>query len=286
MLLRVLLLLLVASVLGCNNKGATMRTEFRKAIFLHHSTGANIYGLSGSSVTVPACIKKFNDDHGFSSKNQVRMDQIGWPTAEMGWNNEWYRWKSILDGNDKIKRYGLKKLLAPNINVSAEWNKILKNYPIVVIKSCFPSSAIVNEGSDKDLSNLSIKSIYNYKYIWRNIMRNFAMHPDNFFVIWTNTPLAKASTTPEQALLSNAFCKWAKDTLATGLDQEFGPFPENVYVFDFFHYLTSGGILKEDFAISHSDSHPNNTAAEYVAPRLVKEVFNAALNYESKHSKQ
>ena len=107
-------------------------------------------------------------------------------------------------------------------------------------------------------------------------------HPDNFFVIWTNAPLEFYSTNTSEALLSKQFCAWAKDTLAQGLDPEFGAFPPNVYVFDFFHKLTgSNGIMLEMYAASHGDSHPNSAATQLVAPQFVQEIFNAAIAYEA-----
>jgi hypothetical protein len=130
-----------------------------------------------------------------------------------------------------------------------------------------------------------MKTIYNYKWHWRNIIRKMELHPENFFVIWTNAPLAAGQTDDNSALLSDSFCRWAKDTLAKGLDAEYGTFPVNVYVFDFFHKLVgSDGKLPLKYALSNDDSHPNSDATALVAPQLVKEVLDAAALYESKIS--
>ncbi len=100
--------------------------------------------------------------------------------------------------------------------------------------------------------------------------------------MWTNAPLVASQTNDEQAGLSDAFCRWAKDTLAAGLDPLFGGFPQNVYVFDFFHKLAGAdGKLPAQYASSTDDSHPNAAATEIVAPQLVDEVFDAAIAYES-----
>lgn len=129
------------------------------------------------------------------------------------------------------------------------------------------------------MQNPSYKSIFNYKWHWRSMIRIMEQHPDNFFVIWTNAPLI--ATTPTQAAYSKTFCHWAKNILAKGLDAEYGQFPKNVYVFDFFAKLTDeGGIMKNEFAASASDSHPNATATELVAPQFAQEIFDAALAYE------
>ncbi len=89
-------------------------------------------------------------------------------------------------------------------------------------------------------------------------------------------------TNASQAALSNAFCRWAKDTLAAGLDPIVGTFPKNIFVFDFFHLLAGAdGMLPLQLASGSTDSHPNAAATTLVAPQLVKQVFDAALAYES-----
>ena len=103
-----------------------------------------------------------------------------------------------------------------------------------------------------------------------------------FFIIWTNAPLA--ASTDEQALLSHYFCKWAKDTLATGKDPLFGKFPINVYVFDYFHKLTDANSkwkLKTIYSAVDNVNYPNSAATALIAPALVQESFNAILIFEN-----
>ena len=110
-------------------------------------------------------------------------------------------------------------------------------------------------------------------------------HPDHFFAIWTNAPLEPNSTTLEQAAMSMSFCKWAKDSLAKGLDAEFGKFPSNVYVFDYFSKVTdANGMELIKYRTSALDSHPNGLATDLVAPQFVNEIFDAAIAYESKYT--
>jgi hypothetical protein len=107
-------------------------------------------------------------------------------------------------------------------------------------------------------------------------------HSDRFFAIWTNAPLEVASTTTSAANFSKLFCKWAKDTLAKGLDPDFGPFPANVYVFDFFSKTTDpNGMLQTQYRTSQGDSHPNGLATDLIAPQFVNEIFDAAIAYET-----
>ncbi len=237
--------------------------KFRSGIFLHHSTGGCIWGPNGGSTSIPEEIVKYNNEHGYTDSDSVTMIEEGWPVDP--WDNEWYRWHQIFDNKD----------------ATADISPYLASNLIIVIKSCFPSSSMSGEGEPADTLNPTDKTIYNYKWHWRNIVRVMQEHPQNFFVIWTNAPLVAGATNDDEANRSDRFCRWAKDTLAAGNDNEFGAFPANVYVFDFFHKLAgSDGKLRLQYAASTTDSHPNGSATELVAPQFVQEIFDAAISYE------
>ena len=237
--------------------------KFRSGIFLHHSTGGCIWGPNGGSTSIPEEIVKYNNEHGYTGSDSVTMNEDGWPVDP--WDNEWYRWHQIFDNQDATA--DILPYLASNL--------------IIVIKSCFPSSSMSGEGESADTLNPTEKTIYNYKWHWRNIVRVMQEHPDNFFVIWTNAPLVSGATNDDEANRSDRFCRWAKDTLAGGNDPEVGAFPTNVYVFDFFHKLVgSDGKLRPQYAASTTDSHPNGSATDLVAPQFVREIFDAAISYE------
>jgi hypothetical protein len=240
---------------------------FRSGIFLHHSTGGCIWS-SGSTTNVPKEISKYNSDHNLTGQLAVSLKEKGWP--ENPWNNEWERWHRIFENKDLV---------------NADIKQILQSNKIVVIKSCFPSSNIWSDGVPSDTLNPENKTVYNYKWHWRHIVRAMKNYPGNFFVIWTNAPLVASSTNNAEAKRSHDFCLWAKDTLAAGLDKEIKQFPTNVFVFDFFHKLVGAdGKLQAQYASNSSDSHPNAKASELVAPQFVKEIFDRAVEYEKKVS--
>jgi hypothetical protein len=241
--------------------------NFRKGIFLSHSTGITIWGPNGSSTSVPDEVFKYNSQHNFSIDSCFNITRQDWPLNP--WENEWARWQNIFNEKD----------------INAVIQPFFNDYEFVIIKSCFPSSALEDRGTSADTLDPTRKTIYNYKWHWRNIIRKMELHPENFFVIWTNAPLVAGQTNNAAALLSDSFCSWAKDTLAKGLDTGYGKFPANVYVFDFFHKLAGpDGKLPLKYAVSNSDSHPNSDATAFVAPQLVKEVLDAATAYEFKIS--
>jgi len=238
------------------------QTYFRSGIFLHHSTGQNIWGPNGSSTSVPKEMENYNTLHGYNGAGAVTMNEEWWSPPD----NEWVTQHAFFEDPDSITGIGY----------------YLSGNRIIVIKSCFPSSAMSGAGLPDDTMSPDMKTVINYKWHWRHIVKVMKSHPQNFFVIWTNAPLEPNSTNADEAALSKWFCSWAKDTLAEGLDPVFGIFPDNVYVFDFFHKLTGpNGMMLSQYASGSGDSHPNAAATALVAPQFVQEIFDAAIGYES-----
>ena len=237
--------------------------KYRSGIFLSHSTGLRIWGPNGSTTSVPQEIVAYNRAHGLFDSDSVTLSRRDWP--EVPWNNEWERWHRIFDNTD----------------VLADIRPLLANNKIIIIKSCFPSSELAGIGGAADTLTPVLKTIYNYKWHWRNFISVMKQNQENYFVVWTNAPRTSATTSNEAARLSDQFCKWAKDTLFKSNDPIFGAFPTNVYVFDFFHKLAdSSGKLPLYYATAPDDSHPNSLATALVAPQFVQEIFDASIAYE------
>jgi hypothetical protein len=240
--------------------------KFRSGTFFHHSTGLCIWGPNGSSTSVPQQMTSYNTSHGYTGTNAVTLTELWFPAED---DNEWCRWHLIFLNQDTTA----------NIQPYYSGNRIM------VVKSCFPSSNIEAYGEPGDTAYFDYKTVCNYKWHWRNIIKVMKSHPQNFFVIWTNASLVLSQTTTQEAFWAHCFCKWAKDTLANGLDPVFGAFPSNVYVFDFFHKLVNSSyMLNPAYATGLDNSHPNAAATTLVAPQFVNEIFNAAINYESHYS--
>jgi hypothetical protein len=254
-----LLLILIIPIIGHS------QILFRSGKFLHHSTGGNIWGPNGSSTSIPLEIASYNAAHGYTGSNAVFMTEQWWPGAPLSNDNEWERWHRIFDNQD------------PDANIMP----ILAANKIVVVKSCYPSSAMTGMGSPLDTLYYTRKTMYNHKWHIRNIVSVMAQHPENFFALWTNAPLVAGATNPNAAALSKKFTTWMKDTLARGLDPQFGAFPSNVYVFHYFAKLTdANGYQLAQYSVSNTDSHPNAAATALVAPQFVNEIFSAAIAYE------
>lgn len=235
---------------------------FRSGIFLHHSTGGNIWGPNGSATSIPQEMIQYNQTHVYTGPQAVSMTEEWWSPSD----NEWITQHQFFEDPSPVTGIGY----------------YLPDHPIIVVKTCFPASSMTGIGQPSDTLSPWVKSVYNYKWHWRHIIRAMESFPDNFFAIWTNAPLEPYSTTTSEALFSRQFSRWAKDTLATGNDPDFGPFPPNVYVFDFFGKLTGpDGMMLSSFAAGPGDSHPNAAATALVAPQFVNEIFDAAIAYEA-----
>lgn len=238
----------------------------RNMIFLHHSTGSNIWGPNGSNTSIPDEMQKYNssDLNRYNDDIELKIYDSGWPVNP--WNNDWFRWHDIFKNQDE----------------TADINDFL-SYKCLIIKSCYPSSNMSAWGVKSDTNQKTKRTVENYKWHWRNIVREMAKLENNFFAIWTNAPLNKLNTNETKAGLSSQFCKWAKDTLAKGLDPEIPNFPSNIYIFDYFHHTAdANGFLKQEYVKSGSDSHPNSQATEDVAPLFVKEISDAFKEWEWK----
>ncbi len=238
---------------------------FRSGMFLHHSTGAYIWGPNPdgtSGTTIPNEMDNFNLFYDLTGNNAVSMEEEWWAPSDNEWatQHEFFEWNTSFTD---IQYY-------------------LDNYKILVVKSCFPSSEIDSWGQESDTIDPTYKTVMNYKWHWRHILTVMQSHPDHFFVIWTNAPLEVTSTNSAQAMLAKKFCTWAKDTLAAGLDPVFGTFPPNVYVFDYFNKTAgSDGMELPQYVTGPGDSHPNGAATDHIAPQFVNEIFWAAIEYES-----
>lgn len=248
------------------------QTMFRSGIFLHHSTGAYIWGPNPdgtSSTTIPDQMQLYNIQHGYSGNEAVTLQEEWWDPPS---DNEWSTLHKFFEGDTTFSN-----ALSTSFNIGF----CTSNFKIVVVKSCYPSSHIYFPGQPSDTLDPTFKTMYNYKWHWRHMTRAMQQYPGNFFVIWTNAPLTEDNTTPEEAALSKSFCQWATDTLANGLDAEFGSFPPNIYIFDYFSKITDiNGYMLPVFTAADQE-HPSGAATNLVAPMFVQEIFDAAIQYET-----
>ena len=110
-----------------------------------------------------------------------------------------------------------------------------------------------------------VKSIENYQLQYLALKKKMNEFPETLFIVWTGAAQVRGATTKENAQRAKKFFKWVKE--------EWDQPGDNVYIWDFFQLETEGGIyLKDQYAASNDDSHPNYDFAERVAPLLVQRI--------------
>ena len=253
------------------------QNSFRSAVLLTHSSGSRLYDYeaymnvdSGDITSVPLEMDAYNTANSYTGDNEVQMVKRWFPEPE---GTDWYNWLMAF------------RQTLPSDDI---WAKI-DSFDITIIKGGIQTCNMLGYGNPSDTSGATVtnKTVETYKWIWREIVKLMETHPDKFFVIMTGSASGDENNTPTGARLAHEFAVWAKDTLANGNDPVYGTFPENVHIFDYFHYLADNEYyLKDEYESGYQggvqDDHPNATACNDIAPIFVQEVFDAAITYEKK----
>ncbi|NPA37504.1 MAG: hypothetical protein GXO47_11720 [Chlorobi bacterium] len=229
-------------------------------LFLHHSTGKNIYNGG---------VKPWFDN--FNSKDSLKINffETYFPTAKKyklfgyGWRNYPYDYYNIWvkHGNKKsYKEQPTLKTLAPL------WD-------VIIFKHCFPVSAIV-DGGKPDIDS-SVKTLANYKLQYNALKKKLHEYPDTKFILWTGAALTEKATKPDRAKRAKEFFDWVRN--------EWDEPNDNIYLWDFYELETEGGLyLKNEFARSLKDSHPAEDFSAKVAPLFCQRVVDVIKNDGSK----
>jgi hypothetical protein len=252
--------------LSCFLLVSTGSAQFRRALLLHHSVGLTFWDRSEvSNLSPPTTIREevvaYNSAHGLSGDQEVSMDEtygpIG-PSLPNAYQGYWWRWAQVFSGHDPWG-YSL--------------DQFYGDYPVIIIKTGYPTTQYTRNSD----------SVEACKSNWRFILSAMRDHPNTFFVLWTGYP-APTDGHSERAALTNDFVHWATDVLAAG-DDEFGPVPDNVYIFDAFHVLASSDDgycdpVYGSWGEGPGGDHPSNEAVAVFDPIFVNAVFDAAIAHE------
>lgn len=233
------------------------------AVFLHHSTGNNVF----TKGNVSAWINDFNTGNG----TDYYIKERSYPDTPWPWSNYPYDyWKLWIDGACNNDEAGIECL-----------ESIAQDYELVIYKHCFPGAGIAEPDNTPDITS-SKKTFENYKLQYRALRDMMDNMPTQKFMIWTLAPLHRLATNPDQAGRAHEFVEWVKNDFLTEDDKEH----PNIYIFDFYGLVaqldtntTDNDLycLKYEYEGSHisSDSHPNTAANEYVGPFFARAVVNA-----------
>jgi hypothetical protein len=225
-------------------------TSFRKVIFLHHSTGANLIAQGGVRERLTALGYEFYD-HGYNEDGLALADG-----SSAGTNFD------IPDDNTNPD--GFNTLFAQPVHTPPDnaFSHLLQ-YDVIAFKSCFPVSDIQ---SDEQLAE--------YKTYYLNIRAVMDQHRDKIFIVVTPPPLEPSSTSPEVAVRARAFANWLKSS-------EYLSGHPNVFTFDFFNLLAdpSTNMLRANYITSPGDSHPNEQANQAIGPQFADFIDQSVKSY-------
>lgn len=238
---------LTASLAALSGCGSGSGGERVRIAFLHHSTGKAVWdgGVKG-------WFSRYNRENG--TRYEIR--EIAFPKeSPYGWNNYPYDYWKIWVENAGPGAYRDE----PTLEMLAE------KYDVIVWKHCFPVSGILPDTGSPDSAS-SGKRIENYRLQYEALKAKMREFPGTKFIVWTGAALVKERTSEAEAARAREFSEWV-----TGEWDEPG---DNVFVWDFFEIETEGGLyLKEEFARSSTNSHPNEEFAKKAAPIFGRRII-------------
>jgi len=219
--------------------------------FLHHSVGWGL--IEGGDIR--GVVADYNAAHG-----------TAFGFWDHGYNDDGLR---DPDGNETGTNYGIP---GDNTDVEglyqlwtsgdSEWsrvrNTLLTNYRVIGFKSCFPNSAISDQGM-----------LTQYRQWYRAMRDVFDAHPDHTFIVMPPPPLHRLATNATEANNARAFATWL-------CSSDYLNGHPNVACFNLFDRLAApassnnGNRLRWEYEEDHNgdDSHPNWAANEAVGAAL------------------
>jgi hypothetical protein len=246
-------------------------------LYLHHSTGGVIWqgnkpsivtrairkvssdmadALGGKAV-LPSLFEKYNKANG----KDYLIREMSFPKASpYGWNNYPFDYYNIWVRNQGNQPY----MEEPTLEM------LTRDYQVVLFKHCFPVSSIKADQDSADI-NSDYKSIANYKLQYNALRAKLLEFPETKFIVWTGAVQTKARLTEEEALRTKEFFNWVRE--------EWDQANDNIFLWDFYTLETEGELyLKEEYATTPEDSHPNYIFARKAADLLFDRIIDVIEN--------
>lgn len=243
------LILMLMCLHSCGGKQEHPGTD-KSIIFLHHSTGYNIW--QGDRSTVKSKIQR----------------KLGGGSAVKGWFKEYNKKNGT--------HYQIGELYFPAAGQSREYGNfpfdyydiwvnhagdqpagedptleiLTRDHDMIIWKHCYPVGDILEDTGQPDIHSKE-KRVENYKRQYEALKSKMHEFPETQFLVWTGAALLEESTTEEKAAKTREFFDWVRETWDEPGD--------NIYLWDFYELETAGGIyMKKEFVAGPGDSHPNN----------------------------
>ncbi len=221
-----------------------------KIIFLHHSTGAGVYN---------AGVAAWFDNYNITNSKNYQITERAYPkNSPYGWHNYPYDYWNIWVNHAGPYQYQQEDTL----------EILTQNYDVIIWKHCYPVSEIINSGTP-DVES-STKTIENYKLQYNALKAKMKTFPETRFIVWTGAVHVQGNTHIDEAKAQrmNTFVNWVKN--------EWDEDGDNIFIWDFYELETDGEslYLKNEYAQSNTNSHPNNAFNNRVAPLFSQRVVN------------
>lgn len=215
-------------------------------IFLHHSTGGNIWDGG---------VSDWFDEYNADNDTAYAITDQEFPKdSPYGWENYPYDYWNIWVNHAGHSRYQDE----PTLEI------LTQQYDTIVWKHCFPVSDIEADSGSPSVSS-SDKTIANYKLQYAALKSKMLEFPDTNFIVWTGAAQVQGATTAEYAGRAQTFFSWVVDTWDEPGD--------NIFIWDLYNLETEGGLyLKSSYAESPDDSHPDYSFSSTVAPLFSQRV--------------
>ena len=220
--------------------------EGTKIIFLHHSTGKNIWH-GGVKDWFKNYTTTNNIFYCLKEQNFPKESPYGWYNYPFDYWNIWVNHAGDQPYKDE-----------------ATLEIITQKYDVVILKHCFPVGNIEEDIGEPDVSS-NIKRLENYKVQYESLKEKMKQFGQTKFIVWTIPALVEKATTEEKASRAQEFYKWVKN--------EWDEKGDNIYIWDFYELETEGGLyLKNEYAKGSENSHPNEAFSKTVAPYFCQRI--------------
>jgi hypothetical protein len=227
---------------------ADKRTGTAQVLFLHHSTGANVW--QGG---VAEAIRAHNREKG---SHYTIVEQAFPKESPYGWANYPYDYWNIWVQHAGAEPY----MEEPTLEILAG------KYDLIVFKHCFPVASVEADDGAPDIASQK-KTLGNYKLQYEALKRKLREFRRTKFLVWTGAALSQSATNEAEARRAAEFFAWVRNSW-----DEKG---DNIFLWDFAQLETEGGLwLKKEFEAQPGDSHPGPAFCKRVAPLLARRIVN------------
>lgn len=239
----------------------TYENPDQRIVFLHHSTGYNVWkgqdhsegrlAFRTSSFDIPGLLQSYNEEH----HTKYAISELSFPTGNgYPWANYPYDYYNIWVKNAETDLY-------PN---EPRLKDLTEKYDLIIFKHCFPGSNILANEDSADI-NSPKKTLANYKLQYEALKQKMHKFPETRFLVWTLAAQVESQISEAEALRAIEFVSWVKNEW----DEE----GDNIYIFDFNAISREGGLyLKPEYASGEFDSHPNEKLSGLAAEKLVNRI--------------